>query len=104
MSAMGQVLGKKTGYKNKGLSLFEFLPCDNSSLIKLSLEPRLNKRVITCGIPHRMIATHEALYDIFPGMCSSTRLFSLSVLTHVLSIRRSPSSPVLPLGLQLQPH
>jgi hypothetical protein len=33
----------------------------------LNSEPRLNKRTVAGGIPHRMVATHEALYDIFPG-------------------------------------
>ncbi|KAJ7758035.1 hypothetical protein B0H16DRAFT_1822825 [Mycena metata] len=50
MSSTGQLLGNKTGYKNK--------------------EPRANKRSISTGLPHRMIATHEALYDIFPGKLS----------------------------------
>ncbi|KAF8146386.1 hypothetical protein K438DRAFT_2028277 [Mycena galopus ATCC 62051] len=47
MSAQAQMLGNKTGYKNG--------------------EPRMTKRSITSGLPHRMIATHEALYDIFPA-------------------------------------
>jgi hypothetical protein len=33
----------------------------------MRIEPRLNKRNLPPGLPHRMVATHEALYDIFPG-------------------------------------
>ncbi|KAJ7248869.1 hypothetical protein B0H12DRAFT_712815 [Mycena haematopus] len=56
MSATGQLLGNKTGYKNK--------------------EPRIVKRTITSGLPHRMIATHEALYDIFPAYAIAAALFA----------------------------
>ncbi|KAJ7330386.1 hypothetical protein DFH08DRAFT_815295 [Mycena albidolilacea] len=56
MSAMGQLLGNKMGYKNE--------------------EPCLNKCVITCGIPHQMIATHEALYNIFPAYAVAAALFA----------------------------
>ncbi|KAJ7330366.1 hypothetical protein DFH08DRAFT_312702 [Mycena albidolilacea] len=54
MSALAQLLGNKTGYKNK--------------------EPRLNKRTVAGGIPHRMVATHEALYDIFPAYAVAAAL------------------------------
>ncbi|KAJ6448863.1 hypothetical protein C8R47DRAFT_1171919 [Mycena vitilis] len=54
MSATGQLLGNKgAGYKNR--------------------EPRLNKRNLS-GLPHRMVATHEALYDIFPAYALTAAL------------------------------
>ncbi|KAJ7248870.1 hypothetical protein B0H12DRAFT_712881 [Mycena haematopus] len=46
MSVTAQLLGNEAGYKNK--------------------EPRIVRRAITGGLPHRMISTHEALYDVFP--------------------------------------
>ncbi|KAJ7932967.1 hypothetical protein B0H13DRAFT_2650624 [Mycena leptocephala] len=54
MSATAQLMGNKTGYKNK--------------------EPRLNKRNLPPGLPHRMVATHEALYDIFPAYAITAAL------------------------------
>ncbi|KAJ6510978.1 hypothetical protein C8R45DRAFT_1207760 [Mycena sanguinolenta] len=59
MSVTGQLLGNMTGYKNK--------------------EPRLVKRNITSGLPHRMIATHEALYDIFSAYAIAVALFASSL-------------------------
>ncbi|KAJ7758034.1 hypothetical protein B0H16DRAFT_1689477 [Mycena metata] len=59
MSATGQLLGNETGYKNK--------------------EPRANKRGISTGLPHRMIATHEALYDIFPAYAVTAALVAVSL-------------------------
>ncbi|KAK7028540.1 membrane protein [Favolaschia claudopus] len=58
MSVTAQLMGNKTGYKNK--------------------EPRLIKRHLT-GLPHRMVATHEALYDIFPAYALAAALFASSV-------------------------
>ncbi|KAF7340712.1 Membrane protein [Mycena sanguinolenta] len=55
MSVTGQLLGNEEGYKNK--------------------EPRMNKRGVSNGLPHRMIATHEALYDIFPVYAIAAALF-----------------------------
>jgi len=34
----------------------------------------MNKRNITSGLPHRMIAAHEALIDIFPAYAVSAAL------------------------------
>ncbi|KAJ6510977.1 hypothetical protein C8R45DRAFT_399975 [Mycena sanguinolenta] len=64
MSVMGQLLGNEEGYKNK--------------------EPRMNKRNISSGLPHRMIATHEALYDTFPVYAIAAALF--------VSVPSSPST------------
>ncbi|KAJ7187267.1 hypothetical protein C8R46DRAFT_1342414 [Mycena filopes] len=58
MSSLGQLLGNGAGYHNR--------------------EPRLNKRTITTGLPHRMIATHEALYDIFPAYAVTAALAAAS--------------------------
>ncbi|KAJ7932965.1 hypothetical protein B0H13DRAFT_1856575 [Mycena leptocephala] len=58
MSATAQLMGNKTGYKNK--------------------EPRLNKRNLPPGLPHRMVATHEALYDIFPAYAITAALAASS--------------------------
>ncbi|KAJ7126178.1 hypothetical protein C8R44DRAFT_980030 [Mycena epipterygia] len=58
MSSTGQLLGNKAGYKNK--------------------EPRQNKRNLTSGLPHRMVATHEALYDIFPAYAVTAALVAAS--------------------------
>ncbi|KAJ7687856.1 hypothetical protein B0H17DRAFT_1300002 [Mycena rosella] len=59
MSSYGQLLGNKAGYKNK--------------------EPRFNKRNIPSGLPHRMIATHEALYDIFPAYAVTAALLAATL-------------------------
>ncbi|KAJ7807377.1 hypothetical protein B0H14DRAFT_2609777 [Mycena olivaceomarginata] len=59
LSNMGQLLGNKAGYKNK--------------------EPRFNKRNIPNGLPHRMIATHEALCDIFPAYAVTAALIATSI-------------------------
>jgi uncharacterized MAPEG superfamily protein len=47
VSVVGQSMGTKNGYKNK--------------------EPRHSKQQLGPGLPHRMVSTHEALYDIFPA-------------------------------------
>ncbi|KAJ6453945.1 hypothetical protein C8R45DRAFT_1192366, partial [Mycena sanguinolenta] len=62
MSVMGQLLGNEEGYKNK--------------------EPRMNKRTVSKGLPHRMIATHEALYDTFPVYTIAAALFVSVQFTH----------------------
>jgi len=59
MSVTGQQLGNKDGYKNR--------------------EPRQYKRCITSGLPHRMIAAHEALLEIFPAFAVSAALVALSL-------------------------
>ncbi|KAJ7040569.1 hypothetical protein C8F04DRAFT_1391708 [Mycena alexandri] len=59
MSGTGQLLGNKTGYQNK--------------------EPRASKRSVSSGLPHRMIATHEALYDIFPAYAVTAALVVASL-------------------------
>ncbi|KAJ7126169.1 hypothetical protein C8R44DRAFT_121239 [Mycena epipterygia] len=66
MSSTGQLLGNKTGYKNK--------------------EPRLNKRSLASGLPHRMVATHEALYDIFPAYAVAAGLVAASANTPTSSL------------------
>ncbi|KAJ6550875.1 hypothetical protein DFH09DRAFT_1168498, partial [Mycena vulgaris] len=53
------LLGNKAGYKNR--------------------EPHLNKRNLQSGLHHRMIATHEALYDIFPDNSSSVPINALAL-------------------------
>ncbi|KAJ7760902.1 hypothetical protein DFH07DRAFT_426638 [Mycena maculata] len=58
MSVTGQLLGNKVGYKNR--------------------EPRFNKRNLS-GLPHRMVATHEALYDIFPAYAVTAALLAASI-------------------------
>ncbi|KAJ6535123.1 hypothetical protein B0H19DRAFT_1185026 [Mycena capillaripes] len=65
MSATAQLLGNKVGYKNR--------------------EPRLNKRNLPAGLPNRMVATHEALYDIFPAYAITAALASSSSLPPSLS-------------------
>ncbi|KAJ7482733.1 hypothetical protein FB451DRAFT_1170593 [Mycena latifolia] len=69
MSIYGQLLGNKAGYKNK--------------------EPRLNKRNLPSGLPHRMVSTHEALYDIFPAY---------GVTAALLAVSMSPNSTLLPIN------
>ncbi|KAJ6601170.1 hypothetical protein DFH09DRAFT_1020482 [Mycena vulgaris] len=59
MSSTGQLLGNKAGYKNK--------------------EPRFNKRNLPSGLPHRMVAAHEALYDIFPAYAVTAALLAVSM-------------------------
>ncbi|KAJ6632232.1 hypothetical protein B0H10DRAFT_1976633 [Mycena sp. CBHHK59/15] len=69
MSSAGQLLGNKAGYKNR--------------------EPRFNKRNLPSGLPHRMVATHEALYDIFPAYAVTAALLAASI---------SPNSSSVPLN------
>jgi hypothetical protein len=64
MSVTGQIIGNKNGYHNKGLLPLQLLL--NLQSNNSHEEPRHNKRNLS-GLPHRMVATHEALYDIFPG-------------------------------------
>ncbi|KAJ7167455.1 hypothetical protein C8R46DRAFT_1350460 [Mycena filopes] len=66
MSAVAQLLGNRNGYKNK--------------------EPRLNKRTVTNGLPHRMLATHEALYDIFPAYAVTAALVANSNTSSTIPI------------------
>ncbi|KAF8213980.1 hypothetical protein K438DRAFT_1956081 [Mycena galopus ATCC 62051] len=80
MSAEAQLLGNKTGYKNK--------------------EPRLNKRNVTTGLPHRMISTHEALYDIFPAYAVAVALF-VSTSTGPLTFSTSASTALNALVLHV---
>ncbi|KAF8196264.1 hypothetical protein K438DRAFT_1825912 [Mycena galopus ATCC 62051] len=65
MSLTGQLLGSKMGYKNK--------------------EPRLNKRTVTSGVPHRMIAAHEALLEILPAYVVAAALFTSTCTTSLSS-------------------
>ncbi|KAF7340755.1 hypothetical protein MSAN_02104000 [Mycena sanguinolenta] len=66
MSVTGQLLGSGEGYKNK--------------------EPRMNKRTVSNGLPHRMIATHEALYDTFPDVRHRRRPLCLYVIHTLYAI------------------
>ncbi|KAJ7482734.1 hypothetical protein FB451DRAFT_1235945 [Mycena latifolia] len=66
MSSYGQLLGNKAGYRNK--------------------EPRFNKRNLPSGLPHRMVATHEALYDIFPAYAATAALLAASMTTKSTSV------------------
>ncbi|KAJ7248875.1 hypothetical protein B0H12DRAFT_713020 [Mycena haematopus] len=74
MSVTGQLLGNKAGYKNK--------------------EPRIAKRTIANGLPHRMIATHEALYDIFSAYAIAAALFA-SAFTEPLALSPPSASTAL---------
>ncbi|KAJ7248874.1 hypothetical protein B0H12DRAFT_1123151 [Mycena haematopus] len=66
VSVSGQLLGTEEGYKNK--------------------EPRIVKRTIPSGFPHRMIATHEALCETFPVFAiSAALLFSAFTGSSTLS-------------------
>ncbi|KAJ7440327.1 hypothetical protein B0H11DRAFT_1827993 [Mycena galericulata] len=75
MSVTGQLLGNKTGYRNR--------------------EPRLNKRNLPTGLPHRMVATHEALYDLFPAYAVTAALVAASITV------KSPSIPINALVLHV---
>ncbi|KAJ7101464.1 hypothetical protein B0H15DRAFT_816189 [Mycena belliarum] len=66
LSTYGQLLGNKGGYKNK--------------------EPRFNKRSLPSGLPHRMVATHEALYDIFPAYAVTAALLASTLTTNSSSV------------------
>ncbi|KAF8208055.1 hypothetical protein K438DRAFT_1754800 [Mycena galopus ATCC 62051] len=81
MSATAQLLGNKTGYKNK--------------------EPRLNKRNLTSGVPHRMVATHEALYDIFPAYAIAAALFASTATPFSTSASTALNALVLHVFLKL---
>jgi len=70
MSIMAQVMGNEEGYKNK--------------------EPRFNKKYLPPGLPARMCATHDALFDIFPAYAVTASLVASSVGNY--------SQPIVPLN------
>lgn len=65
-SVTAQVAGNKEGYRNKGAWDFMTVRHENLHGVR-GLEPRLYKRSIPPGLPHRIISAHEALMDVFPG-------------------------------------